>query len=86
MMNGKAFMPRRLWPFPKLKPQPVFDYWQLQLVLLGVAVAIWGMFWLMQGSANPIPVFLSTFIIGNCVSLPVVLATPIITELVTVRR
>jgi len=79
-------MPRRLWPFPKLKPQPVFDYWQLQLVLLGVAVAIWGMFWLMQGSANPIPVFLSTFIIGNCVSLPVVLATPIITELVTVRR
>jgi sigma-B regulation protein RsbU (phosphoserine phosphatase) len=81
MMNGKAFMPRRLWLFPKLKPQPVFDYWQLQLVLLGVAVAIWGLFWLLQGSANPIPIVLSTFIIGNCVSLPVVLATPVITEL-----
>ena len=59
MMNNKAFMPRSLWPFPKLKPLPVFDFWQTQLVLLGVAVAVCGMFWLLRGNANPIPVFLA---------------------------
>ncbi len=73
-------MPRRLWPFPKLTPLPVFNFWQMQLVLLGVAVALWGMFWLLQGITNPTPVFLFTFIIGNCTSLAVLLATPLITE------
>jgi hypothetical protein len=74
-------MPRSLWSFPKPKPLPVFNFWQMQLVLLGVALAVWGMFWLLRGNANPIPVFLFAFIIGNCASLTVVLATPIITEL-----
>jgi sigma-B regulation protein RsbU (phosphoserine phosphatase) len=74
-------MPRIVWPFPKLRPLPVFDFWQTQLVLLGAAVAVWGMFWLLRGNANPIPVFIFAFIIGNCASLSVVLATPIITEL-----
>jgi len=81
MMKSNAYMPKSLRPFPKLTPLPVFDFWKMQLVLLGVAVALWGMFWLLQGNVNPIPVFLSTFIIGNCASLAVVLATPIITEL-----
>jgi len=81
MMNDKPYMLRTLWPFPKLKPLPVFDFWQMQFVLLGVAVAVWGMFWLLRGSANPIPIFLFAFIIGNCASLSVILATPIITEL-----
>jgi sigma-B regulation protein RsbU (phosphoserine phosphatase) len=81
MMNGKPFMPRSSWPFPKLKPLPAFDFWRMQLVLLGVAVAVWGMFWLLRGDVNPVPVFLFAFIVGNCASLSVNLATPIITEL-----
>ncbi len=74
-------MARSLWPFPKLTPLPVFDFWRMQLVLLYVAVALWGMLWLLQGITNPIPVFLFSFIIGNCTSLAVLLATPIIAEL-----
>jgi sigma-B regulation protein RsbU (phosphoserine phosphatase) len=81
MMNNKAFMLRSLRPFPKSTPRPVFDFWKMQLVLLGVAGAAWGMFWLLRGNANPTPVLLFTFIVGNCVSLAVVRATPIITAL-----
>jgi hypothetical protein len=52
----------------------------VQLVLLGVAVAIWGIVWLLLGDANPAQEFLSTFIIGNCAALSVFLATPIVTK------
>ncbi len=44
-------MPRSLWPFPELTPLPVFNFWKMQLVLLGVAVALWGMFWLLLACA-----------------------------------
>ena len=45
-MNGKAFMPRSLWPFPKLTP--LLGFWRLQLFLLCVALAISGIYWLLQ--------------------------------------
>lgn len=80
MMKSTAFAPRSLWPFTKLRPLLAFNFWQVQLVLLGVAVAVWGILWLLLGEANPTQGFLSTFIIGNCASLSVFLATPIITK------
>jgi sigma-B regulation protein RsbU (phosphoserine phosphatase) len=80
MMESKAFILRSLWPFPKLRPLLAFNFWQVQLVLLGVAVAVWGIVWLLLGDANPTQDFLSTFIIGNCAALSVFLATPIVTK------
>ena len=73
-------MLRSLWPFPKLTPQVAYGFWQVQLLLLSVAVAIWGIFWLLLGIADPTEEFLFTFIIGNCASLSVFLATPILTK------
>jgi uncharacterized membrane protein YjjP (DUF1212 family) len=67
-------------PFPNLTPQRLFNFWHMQLVLLGVAVAVWGMFWLLLWKADPTTVFLFTFIIGNCTSLVVFLADPHITK------
>lgn len=70
-------MPTSRWPFPKLTPLLGFSFWQLQLVLLGIAIAASGLFWLLQGNTNPTPQFLFTFIIGNCVTLAVALAGPV---------
>ena len=80
MMKSKAFMPRSLWPFPKLRSLLAFNFWQVHLVLLGVAVAVWGIVWLLLGHANPTQEFLSTFIIGNCAAPSVFLAPPIVTN------
>jgi sigma-B regulation protein RsbU (phosphoserine phosphatase) len=73
-------MGRYAWPFPKLSPQLGLDFWQIQLILLGIAVALSGLYWLLQGNIDPIPQFLATFIIGNCNWLAVVLAVPIFTR------
>ena len=76
MLKSKTFMLRSVWPFPKLTP--LMGFWQLQLFLLGVALAISGMFWLLQGNTNPTPQFLFTFIIGNFTWLAVTLSAPVL--------
>ncbi len=73
-------MPRSFWPLPKLSPQLGLNFWQIQLLLLGIAGAVSGLYWLLQGTANPGTQLLSTFIIGNCNWLALVLATPIFTR------
>jgi len=69
-------MPRSLWPFPKLTP--LLGFWRLQLFLLCVALAISGIYWLLQGNTNPTPQVLFTFIIGNCTWLAVTLSAPLL--------
>jgi sigma-B regulation protein RsbU (phosphoserine phosphatase) len=61
---------------PKLTP--LMGFWQLQLFLLGVALAISGMFWLLLGNTNPTPQFLFAFIIGNCTWLAVTVSAPLL--------
>ncbi len=61
---------------PKLTP--LMGFWQLQLFLLGVALAISGMFWLLLGNTNPTPQFLFAFIIGNCTWLAVTVSAPVL--------
>lgn len=80
MLKGKTFMPGSLWPFPKLTPASGLSFWQLQMLLVGCAVAVTGIFWLMQGITNPIKPVLFTFIIGNCTWLAVLLAAPVIKQ------
>jgi sigma-B regulation protein RsbU (phosphoserine phosphatase) len=80
MLKSKTFMPRSLWPFPKLTPASGLSFWQLQVLLVGCAVAIAGIFWLLQGITNPIKPVLFTFIIGNCTWLAVLLAAPVIKQ------
>ena len=53
---------------------------KLQLLLVGVALAVSGMFWLPQGNTNPTSHVLFTFIIGNCNWLAVLLAAPVIRQ------
>lgn len=53
-------------------------FWELQLFLLGVALAISGMFWLLLGNTNPTPQFLFAFIIGNCTWLAVTVSAPLL--------
>jgi phosphoserine phosphatase RsbU/P len=65
-----------VWPFPKLTP--LMGFWQLQLFMLGIALAVSGMFWLLKGNTNPTPQFLFTFIIGNCTWLAVTFSTPVL--------
>ncbi len=61
---------------PKLTP--LMGFWELQLFLLGVALAISGMFWLLLGNTNPTPQFLFAFIIGNCTWLAVTVSAPLL--------
>jgi sigma-B regulation protein RsbU (phosphoserine phosphatase) len=53
-------------------------FWRLQLFLLCVALAISGIYWLLQGNTNPTPQVLFTFIIGNCTWLAVTLSAPLL--------
>ena len=69
-------MPRSVWPFPKL--MPLLGFWRLQLFLLGIALAVSGIYWLLQGITNPTPQLLFTFIIGNCTWLAVTLSAPLL--------
>jgi sigma-B regulation protein RsbU (phosphoserine phosphatase) len=62
---------------PKLSPQLGLTFWQIQLLLLGIAAAVLGLYWLLQGSFSLTSQVLSTLIIGNCNWLAVVLATPV---------
>ncbi|HTB13224.1 MAG TPA: PP2C family protein-serine/threonine phosphatase [Bryobacteraceae bacterium] len=55
-------------------------FWQLQVLLAGVALAASGVYWLLQGNTNPASQILFTFIIGNCNWLAVVLAAPLIRQ------
>ena len=73
-------MPASLSPIRKPAPLIGFNFWQAQLVLLGVAIAISGLYWLLQANTNPTPQFLFTFIIGNCTTLAVFLAAPVFTK------
>ena len=76
MLEIKTFILRSVWPFPKLTP--VMGFWQLQLFLLGVALAVSGMYWLLLGNTNPTSQFLFTFIIGNLTWLVVTLSAPVL--------
>src|SRR5690348_12886712 len=73
-------MPKSLGPFPKLNPAGGLSFWQLQMLLVSLAVAVAGIFWLLQGITNPVPPVLYTFIIGNCTWLAVLLAAPVIKQ------
>ncbi len=73
-------MPRSLWPFPKLTPASGLSIWQLQILLVGCAAAVAGIFWLLQGLTNPIKPVLFTFILGNCTWLAVLFAAPFIKQ------
>jgi sigma-B regulation protein RsbU (phosphoserine phosphatase) len=73
----KAFMPRNWWPLSNLSPQLGLTFWQIQMLLLGISVAVSGLYWLLQGTVNPASQLVSTFIIGNCNWLAAVLATPL---------
>jgi hypothetical protein len=73
-------MPKSLWPLPKLTPAGGLSFWQLQILLVGVAVAVSGIFWLLKGITNPTPQILFTFIIGNCNWLAVLLAAPLVKQ------
>jgi hypothetical protein len=69
-------MPRSVWPFAKLTP--LLGFWRLQLFLLCIALAISGLYWLLQGNTNPTSQVLFTFIIGNCTWLAVTLSAPLL--------
>ena len=69
-------MPRNVWPFPKLTP--LLGFWRLQLFLLCIALAISGIYRLLQGNTNPTSQVLFTFIIGNCTWLEVTLSAPLL--------
>jgi phosphoserine phosphatase RsbU/P len=73
-------MPKSWLPLPKPSPQLGLDFWQIQLLLLGIGVTVSGLYWMLLGNANPATQILSTFIIGNCNWLAVVLAMPIFTR------
>ncbi|HUD98354.1 MAG TPA: PP2C family protein-serine/threonine phosphatase [Bryobacteraceae bacterium] len=73
-------MPKSWWPLPKLTPAGGLSFWQLQILLVGVAVAVSGIFWLLQGITNPTPQILFTFIIGNCNWLALLLAAPLVKQ------
>src|SRR5580704_1994890 len=73
-------MQRSWWPLPKLSSPLGLDFWTFQLLLLGIAVAVSGLYWLLQGNANPASTVLSTFIIGNCNWLAVGFATQVFTK------
>jgi sigma-B regulation protein RsbU (phosphoserine phosphatase) len=73
-------MPKSLSPFPKPMALLGFNFWQAQLALLGIAVAISGLYWLLQGLTNPTPQFLFTFIIGNCTTFATAVAAPVFTK------
>jgi len=80
MLKSKTFMPKSWWPLPKLTPAGGLSFWQLQILLVGVAVAVSGIFWLLQGITNPTPQILFTFIIGNCNWLALLLAAPLVKQ------
>jgi sigma-B regulation protein RsbU (phosphoserine phosphatase) len=80
MLKGNVLIPKNVWPLAKLSPQLGLNFWQIQLLLLGIAAAISGLYWLLQGSVNPASQVASTLIIGNCNWLAVALATPVLTK------
>jgi sigma-B regulation protein RsbU (phosphoserine phosphatase) len=80
MLESKTFMPRNWWPLPKLTQVGGLSFWRLQILLVGVAAAVSGIFWLLQGTTNPASQVLFTFIIGNCNWLAVLLAAPLIKQ------
>jgi len=80
MLKGERFMPRNLWPFPKLTSASGLSFSQLQMLLVGCAVAVSGIFWLLRGITQTITTVLFTFIIGNCTWLAVLLAAPVIKQ------
>jgi sigma-B regulation protein RsbU (phosphoserine phosphatase) len=66
-----------LRPLKELKSLLGIGFWQFQGLLLGIAVALTGLFWLIIGFVNPTAQFLFTFVIGNCVTLALAYATPV---------
>src|SRR5271165_4311193 len=74
-------MPERQRPLQELRARFGVGFWQLQLALLGLAIAMWGLYWLLQGVTNPTPQFLFTFIIGNCTILTMVQTVPLFANL-----
>jgi len=73
-------MPGSWWPFSKLTSVGGLTFWRLQILLVAVAAAVAGLFWLLQGTTNPALQILSTFIIGNCNWLAVLLAAPLLRQ------
>jgi hypothetical protein len=71
-------MPRNVWPFAKLTL--LLGFWRMQLMLLCIALAVSGIYWLLQVNTNPISEVLFTFIIGNCTWLAVTLSAPLLIE------
>ena len=69
-------MPFKLKPFAELQSLVGIGFWRLQLLLFGIAVAVSGLFWLLQGNINPGAQFLFTFIIGNVTTFAVLLVAP----------
>jgi len=70
----RTFMLRSQWPTRSLSPILGLNFWRIQLLLLGIAAVVSGLYWLLQGNVNPTPQVLSTLIIGNCNWLAAVLA------------
>jgi sigma-B regulation protein RsbU (phosphoserine phosphatase) len=80
MLKSKTFMTRNLWGLSKRTAVGSLSFWRLQALLVGVAVAVSGIFWLLLGNTNPTTQVLSTFIIGNCNWLAVLLAAPLLRQ------
>jgi sigma-B regulation protein RsbU (phosphoserine phosphatase) len=54
-----------------------FSFGRFQLVLLAVALAVSGLYWLILGSAEPVESLVFTFIVGNCAAITVRIASPV---------
>jgi phosphoserine phosphatase RsbU/P len=70
-------MPSKRRPITNLKLSVGMGFWQVQLLLVGIAVAVIGLFSLLQVNTSPAKQFLFTFIIGNCATFTLVLAAPL---------
>lgn len=53
-----------------------FSFGRFQLVLLAIALAVSGMYWLILGSAEPVESLIFTFIVGNCTAVIARIASP----------
>jgi sigma-B regulation protein RsbU (phosphoserine phosphatase) len=54
-----------------------FSFGRFQLVLLAVALAVSGMYWLIIGSAEPVESLIFTLIVGNCTAIAARIASPV---------
>lgn len=70
-------MPTTPSPFSQLRPLLGISFWRLQLVFFAIALAVSGLFWVIQGTLHPLANFLFTFIIGNCTTVAVILTLPL---------